>query len=62
MLYTKYVDVEQDELTDLFPFDDPRQLAFDKCFYEERLDYEVDMETGEATLVGVNGRKLEPSS
>ena len=60
-LHTEYVDAERDGPVEYWDYDDDRQIAFDNCLRKHRLVYAVDFDTGRATLISVDGRKLDPS-
>lgn len=56
---TKYVHGQSDELSRLWPFDAPQQDVFHYCLYEEAVEIEVDLDTGQWRYLSFGGKKLE---
>jgi hypothetical protein len=56
---TRYLSGEEDELSNLWPYDAPQQDVYCGSLYEVRIDLEVDMDTGKSRIVAVDGCPVE---
>ena len=55
---TRYLHGETDSLSDLWDYEAPQQDVYHYVLYETRIDLDVDMATGKAVIVAVNGVEM----
>lgn len=57
-IITRYVSGQDDELSPLWDYDAPQQDNYHYVLYETDIKLEVDMDTGRALIIAVNGEPL----
>ena len=57
-IVTRYLHGQEDELSDLWPYDAPMQGKYHYSLYEVAVELEVDLDTGESRIKTVDGAPL----
>ena len=58
VLVKRYLHGSDDELSDLWHPDDPRQETYAYALYEVQVDLEVDLDTGKSRIIAIDGIEL----
>ena len=56
----RYLHDDSDELSELWPPEAPQQEVYAYALYEVMIELDVNMKTGQSTIVAVDGRELSP--